>query len=183
MLPYIEIGLMVLSAAVMTSAIYELSNAYLAAGMTATAEAIRSHSNQIERALRRAARTLKETIKKLLKQKPYFVFEKLTPNIYKFTVSCLTWNPTWYSLTWHANPAQTLRNRTWIKSTYGYLRRPGYTIDEFPYATTKEGGPPLARGCPVPWLENCAQGGYLRAYYYGILRKPNTKFLVIPVPK
>jgi len=37
--------------------------------------------------------------------------------------------------------------------------------------------------CAVPLRENLIQGGYLKVHYYGILRKPMTKFLVIPVPK
>jgi len=132
--------------------------------------------------LRKASRALGKTVEKLKKLKPYFVFEAATPKIYKFTTRCLLSNPTLYCLTWHANPARTSRNRAWIRRTYGYLRKPGYTIDEFPYASTKEGGWPLAKGYPVPWLENCAQGGYLRAFYYGVLRKPS-KFIVVPVPK
>jgi RHS repeat-associated protein len=134
------------------------------------------------KAMSKAARALGKTIKEMRKLKPYFVFEFATPNIYKFTVSCLLLNPTWYCLTWHANHAWTVRNRAWVESVYGHLRKPGYSIDEFPYASTAEGGWPAARGCPVPWLENCAQGGYLKAFYYGILRKPS-KFLVVPVPK
>jgi hypothetical protein len=59
----------------------------------------------------------------------------------------------------------------------------GYnSIDEFPYASTIEGGAG-AKGCAVPLRENLIQGGYLKVHYYGVLRKPMTKFLVIPVPK
>jgi len=134
------------------------------------------------KAMSKAARALGKTIKELRKLKPYFVFEFATPNIYRFTTSCLLLNPTWYCLTWHANPLRTYRNRAWIDRTYGHLRRPGYSIDEFPYASTKEGGRPFARGCAVPLFENWAQGGYLKAFYYGVLRKPS-KFLVVPVPR
>jgi len=160
----------------------QLATEYAAAGVIEVASMIHQNTRQVGQALRKAAKAIKKTVKDLLKQKPYFVFERLTPNIYKFTISCLIANPMWYTLTWHGNKAWTNANRAWVKSRYGYLRKPGYSIDEFPYASTVEGGKG-AMGCAVPWRENCVQGGYLHAHYYWILKKPMTKFLVIPVPK
>ncbi|MGH2272629.1 NucA/NucB deoxyribonuclease domain-containing protein, partial [Anaerohalosphaeraceae bacterium U12dextr] len=79
---------------------------------------------------------------------------------------------------------RTAQNRAWVLSQFGNLRGPGFnSIDEFPYASTLEGGWPFAKGCAVPLKENLIQGGYLRAHYYGILRKPMTQFLVLPVPR
>ena len=39
-----------------------------------------------------------------------------------------------------------------------------FQLDEFPYASTKEGGP-LALATPVPAWENATQGGLLSAFY------------------
>ena len=181
--PYVMAGLAAFTTALTICKIYELSQEYLAAGSVAMAEAIRSNAKKISEALKKAAEALKETVKKLLKQKPFFVFEKIMPNIYRFTVRCLGTNPAWYRLTWHGNPAWSRRNRSIVVAKYGYLRTiKNNSIDEFPYASTREGGFG-ALGCAVPILENWTQGGYLKAHYYGILRKPMTKFIVVPVPK
>jgi hypothetical protein len=63
----------------------------------------------------------------------------------------------------------------------------GSSFDEFPYASTAEGGagtPPFgAIGSPVPWLENAVQGGLLSAFYrYSLKGAPGKAFLVVPIP-
>lgn len=59
----------------------------------------------------------------------------------------------------------------------GYL---GLQRDEYPYASTEEGGAGAAVAY-VPAAENSTQGNQLKALYSGL--DPGDHFLVLPVPK
>jgi hypothetical protein len=65
----------------------------------------------------------------------------------------------------------------------------GLSWDEFPYASTKEGGNDTVKVARVPASENHTQGGFLGGFYRisfpGKLPNTNTnryEFLVVPVP-
>ena len=70
---------------------------------------------------------------------------------------------------------------------YGHLRKPGETIDEFPYASTTQGGKAgPSRAISVPAIQNSRQGGYLaqlyrKAYFRAASKNRPCKFLVIPI--
>jgi hypothetical protein len=107
------------------------------------------------------------------------------PEIYRFNVSALNANPRWYVLNYSGpNSPQADKNRTAVEARWGSKRAgapAGYQLDEFPYASTDEGGRG-AWGEMVPASENSLQGGLLGAFYW-LLRKNNQKtFLVVPVP-
>ena len=84
-----------------------------------------------------------------------------------------------------ANRTSMLPTRAVVMST----ARPGDWFEEFPYATTRQGGatvPPTplsAIGAAVPWYENAVQGGLLSAFYrYTLKGKAGSPFLVVPIP-
>jgi hypothetical protein len=64
----------------------------------------------------------------------------------------------------------------------------GYELDEFPFASTQQGGAGLlgglpAIGKPVPWLQNRVQGGLLGAFTRWELKGvAGAPFLVVPIP-
>ncbi len=167
----------------------ELSQSRLAAGLIAL---LLSHKDRVKEAWQKAkdaaAKALRKTRQQLrrMRLKPFFVIKSIMPAIYAFNMAALAAMPIWYVLTYNGpnNPA-TLRNRRFIRRKFAYLRAtapPWYQLDEFPYASTWEGGAG-AWGAMVPAWENAAQGGYLWAHYRGVLgARPGAKFLVVPVP-
>jgi RHS repeat-associated protein len=156
------------------------------AGATALLTAMTSSSitmaMEYEKALFDAAEALDRSIEELRMLPVFFVFEAATPNIYAFNVFWLTMHPQWHVLTYAADPIQAIKNRIGIMGLYGHLKGEGQSIDEFPYACTEEGGPPDAVGYPVPWRENCVQGGYLGYFVLSELKCLPQEFLVVPVP-
>jgi len=94
----------------------------------------------------------------------------------------LSTNPTWFVLNYLADPIKSRANRRFVAARYGHLRRPGRgSIDEFPYASTFEGGLG-ALGEAVPIHENFIQGGCLGAFYRWSLKTTPQPFLVVPIP-
>jgi len=85
---------------------------------------------------------------------------------------------------------QTVANRAWMKREYRVVwttPHPGYTVDEFPYASTSAGGawgPALVHYAPTsPIRENSIQGFMLVAFLYGAQMKWKAGwFLNVPVP-
>jgi YD repeat-containing protein len=121
-----------------------------------------------------------------LSELPIFpVIKSLGPHVYAFDVAALAANPLWYVLNYLGpNSLQTARNRAIVTGAYGALMAsapPGYQLDEFPYASTQQGGVG-AIGSPVPALENAIQGGLLSALYrYSLKGIPGAPFLVVPI--
>jgi hypothetical protein len=137
----------------------------------------------VEDALSKASKALGKPIKKLRPLKKFFLFKTPMPNIYAFTVSCLTTRPDWFVLNYHANKKWATQNRNWVRWHYRHLKKPHYSIDEFPYASTAQGGPAgPARATLVPQRENWIQGGYLWGFYRVRLKKKPQPFLVVPLP-
>ena len=113
----------------------------------------------------------------------YLVPELFTPEIYKNTVSALATWPAWYILTY---AGRGVRNTAPMPMS----TMPGFERDEFPYASTIQGGHSLPSPIVklVPASENRTQSGLLGNFYTynfpsGVMR-PITgyNFLVVPVP-
>lgn len=134
--------------------------------------------------LENAVESAQEAIRKLrlLKFRVFPVFEVLTPNIYRFNVNCLKFNPSWYVLTYMANKGLRDINRDRATGGKDYLRRGRFnSLDEFPYASTYEGGYG-ALVAAVPARENSRQGAHLRWFYHVVCENKPTEFFVLPIP-
>lgn len=113
--------------------------------------------------------------------KPYPVSKTSTPAIFANTVTALAARPSWFVLT-YAGPAPALATTKRTAALAGRGRAgPGLSWDEFPYASTLEGGFGSFVAA-VPRLENFIQGGTLGAFYRIIMKSTPGKFLVVPVP-
>ncbi|WP_320052036.1 DUF6443 domain-containing protein [uncultured Acetobacteroides sp.] len=108
----------------------------------------------------------------------YFVHESITPEIYKNTELALSVHPEWSILTYNGGGKETQRNRyraTGKKMCSSKL----YSRDEFPYASTKEGGYGAFVNC-VRVEEQRIQGGALSSFYRGM--KAGDIFHVVLIP-
>lgn len=109
--------------------------------------------------------------------KKFFVYEDITPEIYAHTVKAignghpeiLTYKGLGQS---HSNRRKALKNTVTPEKEY--------QRDEYPYASTLEGGR-NASIMIVRAKENQIQGGQLSVFYSQL--KPGEKFIVVPVPK
>lgn len=110
--------------------------------------------------------------------KIHFVYEEYTPEIYQHTVNSIaTGSPA--RLT-YGGPGQGNINRPNALKPFKALRGPGQSRDEYPYASTVEGGFG-AKVALVPVNEQNIQAMQLRALYS--IMKPGDRFIVVPVPK
>ena len=120
------------------------------------------------------------------------VWARFTPTIYGQTAGYLAVpvNQRHYVLRFNGflSP-RTIANRLWVKATWGGVVTPATkavgldSLDEFPYASTRQGGPfGPAVGWPVPLQENLVQGGLLVAFYTYVMRGLPRRFLVVPIP-
>ena len=107
----------------------------------------------------------------------HIVYKTLTPNIYNLTVSALETNPLWGVLTWSGVPEQYAENRSLACPRGSCLKGSGLSCDEFPYASTTQGGILSMTDC-VPSRENSIQGGQLSQLYRKMNKGEN--FVVIP---
>jgi len=156
-----------------------------AAALAAYSE-FKSNTRKVTKAIDDVARKLKKTVKELQKFKMFPIIKRLTPKIFDFDVAALTTHPRWFMLNYNgAGSYLTGTNRAWVAGRYGYMRAtapPGYQLDEFPYACTRQGGPggpALAR--PVPAWENILQGAYLGAFTRWTLKGRPQPFIVVPI--
>jgi YD repeat-containing protein len=118
------------------------------------------------------------------------VWAKFTPVIYANTAAYLASVPKYHVLNFLGilNP-QTLVNRAVVQAAYGGVvntttKAIGLnSLDEFPYASTREGGlAGPAVGWAVPLAENAVQGGLLIAFYLYVMKATPGPFLVVPIP-
>lgn len=109
----------------------------------------------------------------------YHVYEELTPHIYQNTVAAqASGHPN--ILTYGGSGSGSLRRP---QALLGYPKPPtGYSLDEYPYASTLEGGAG-SRVMAVPIREQFRQGGQLNAFYSTNRMTAGQKFLVVPVPR
>ncbi len=109
----------------------------------------------------------------------HFVYEEKTPNIYLNTLNGLAHNPSWANLN-YLYPYGTAENRkNRAANCPPGSCGPGTSCDEFPFASTQQGGAGAVSMC-VPTREQHVQGGQLS----GLYRKMNLgeSFVVITVP-
>ena len=108
------------------------------------------------------------------------------PDIYAFNVRELISRPDWYLLKYNGpRSQQTIDNRLWVRRQFATMRAaasPGFQLDEFPFASTEQGGQRgPAKASLVEAKENRIQGGYLSVFYRWQLRGQPVPFLVVPV--
>lgn len=145
----------------------------------------------IRDAINQAVKTAKETVEELWKLPKNFIIKSLGFTIYQFDVMCLESYLNWWILTYNGGDAvgkaMTKFNRDEMKLEYSVVwanTPPDREVDEFPYATTQEGGPwefPPALVQYVPSKEHRFQGGALSATY-AQLRGRAGRFLNVPIP-
>ena len=145
----------------------------------------------VRAAVNQAVKLGRQTFQQLLRLPKYLIVKSLGPTIFQFDVMCLEMRPSWFVLTYTGprSPIVAATRRS-MKAAYPEVwlnRPPGYTVDEFPYATTVEGG--FAGGAMLqyaptsPIAENGVQGLTLSAFYRcSRLRGRAGPFLVVPVP-
>jgi hypothetical protein len=107
----------------------------------------------------------------------HLVSEAVTPNIYKHTLNSFRkGKPT--VLHYDSNKENQAQRRKEAMRGYPSRGSEGLQRDEYPYASTTEGGADVAY---VPSKENSSQGGSLGFLYSSL--KSGDSFLVLPVPK
>ena len=159
------------------------------AGAAAIAGVLAANPWTIQRAIEQAmsAAIATTTAAALSKLRMFPIYKGIMPDIYNFDVACLNTHPQWYVLSYNGPYSQRTRdNRAWVNLNFASLRI-GHpfpeVLDEFPFASTAQGGQyGPAKGCMVPWLENCVQGGLLGAFYRWTLESKPNDFLVVPIP-
>jgi RHS repeat-associated protein len=145
-------------------------------------------ADALARALKDAAKAGRQALNQLKRLQPFFVVKSITPSIFAFDVRALKTTPSWFVLNYNGpnNPA-TATNRAIVRAKFGALmasapKIPPHQLDEFPYASTWQGGA-RALGQPVPATENLTQGGYLSVFYrYQLRGTAGRPFIVVPVP-
>ena len=174
------------------AAVYE-STAWMMSASPAAAslrDLLDSNAREVQNATDRALQKLKglgRSIQELAELPKFYVVESLTPAIFEFDVRELALRPDWFVLVYNGPYSDlTYDNRAWVNTTYGHKRigaQPGYQLDEFPFASTEQGGPHgPAQAEMVPGIQNPAQGGYLSVFYRYQLEGAPEPFLVVPVP-
>lgn len=115
----------------------------------------------------------------------YFVFQKFTPTMYKNYTKFLSERPDWINLTYVGKDAigaaWRARNRFDMNLAMPYVKNVSESRDEFPMASTMEGGGVSVKVRLVPKIENYIQGGQLGFVYRGLMR--GDKIQVVPVPE
>jgi Deoxyribonuclease NucA/NucB len=91
----------------------------------------------------------------------YVISSSRYPDIAKFDKAQLAKHPSWATLT-RVSPAQADKNRK--VACKGFVAPKGESCDEFPYASTSQGGAGAARKA-VKKKENDSQGGNLVGFY------------------
>jgi len=109
--------------------------------------------------------------------KVHLVYEEKTPNIYRHTLYAFRMGKP-KILHYDADLKRRAKRRK--EALKNFPRRPGMSRDEYPYASTFEGGKG-ALVAYVPPSENSSQGGQLRGMYKNMTT--GEPFLVLPVPR
>ena len=110
----------------------------------------------------------------------HFVYEGATPNIYKHTLNAFR-NGKPNLLHYDSDRNRAAQRRA--EALKGHTRQPGMSLDEYPYASTTEGGKG-ADVTNVPVREQSIQGAQLGGFG-GVYKNMKTgdAFMVVPVPK
>lgn len=119
---------------------------------------------------------LKNISKKNDNYKIHFVYESLTKNIYRHTLNAFERGKP-NVLHYDSDKAMHNMRRSEVFEDYNWIR--GLSRDEYPYASTREGGKG-ALVAYVPKRENSLQGRHLQMLYAQM--EDGEAFLVLPVP-
>jgi len=109
----------------------------------------------------------------------HFVFQAQTPSIYKHTLNAFRQRKP-STLTYDPDATRVAQRRYQALKNYPSRGAEGLQRDEYPYASTEEGGEGAAVEY-VPASENSKQGVQLKGLYATLA--PGDQFLVLPVPK
>jgi hypothetical protein len=137
--------------------------------------------------LTKVAEVTGKALRELASQVVFPVFEFITPEIYDFDVEVLDAEPIYHLLNYNGRGSKdTAANRREVRNEWGHLRNeekfkgnPLYQLDEYPYASTWQGGEG-AYGRMVPTWENGIQGIMLSCFYRG--KYWGHPFIVLPIP-
>ncbi|MBO6518337.1 MAG: LysM peptidoglycan-binding domain-containing protein [Bacteroidia bacterium] len=110
--------------------------------------------------------------------KAHFIYQSLTPKIYEHTLNSLKANPSNIVLTYNGGGDAARKNRQAACRGFGKCP-PGSSKDEFPYASTFEGGAGAKVIC-APVKEQNIQSQQLRML--NSILDVGEKYLVFPVP-
>lgn len=108
--------------------------------------------------------------------KIHFVYESLTKSIYEHTLNAFERGKP-NVLHYDRNKDRQNLRRGEVFEDYGWIK--GLSRDEYPYASTKEGGKG-ALVAYVPKRENSIQGGHLSMLYKQM--EDGEAFIVLPIP-
>lgn len=109
----------------------------------------------------------------------HFVYQSLTPNIYQHTLNSFRRGK---PEVLHYDNDKSRRAQRRKEAQAGYPTKPGYDRDEYPYASTFEGG----KGADIAYIpsrENRVGQGLLGLAPLYKTMKQGEAFMVIPVPK
>ncbi|MCD4779257.1 MAG: hypothetical protein K8S27_01730, partial [Candidatus Omnitrophica bacterium] len=124
----------------------------------------------------------------------YWVIEEAWPNIYKHTDAFIKIKFGDHMQILHyngPNSFQTKKNRRKVaklKPLYAHEKKDNYQFDEYPMASTREGGDPSVVGYTVsvkyvPALENRQQGAFFLHFYPRHKMKKDDPFITVTVPR
>ena len=186
--PYVMAGIMTIITTTVILTLLPIVQAMLFSGIDYMVKAaillmskLKEYTEAAKGVLKDIASTLKKSLKELSKMKIFPVPQILMPFIFAHTVSCLIQRPDWFILTYNGKGSSRTGQNRWevLKDLPRLLT--SWSHDEFPYASTLQGGKG-AMTAEVPLLENCIQGGMLGAFYRWVCKGTITNFLVVPIP-
>ncbi|WP_345325663.1 NucA/NucB deoxyribonuclease domain-containing protein [Novipirellula rosea] len=140
--------------------------------------------------LEEIATHLRKTWQEIKRFPKFYLPEDFWPEVYDFKVDYLQRNP-WAFLLNYNGPGATRNpnhptnvNRAWVKTNFQRPIPPWNTqLDEFPYASSWQGGQPFAEGRYVNAGQNHQEGLALNTFYRKRLRYGGGRpFLVVPIP-
>jgi len=110
----------------------------------------------------------------------HYVFQDWTPGIFANTMKGLYKNPGWKVLTYNGGGVEKQKKNRDAALLGLPKAGPGLSWDEFPYATSNEGGYGAAVK-RVTRIEQSRQGGALSGLYRGFHMEEGDKFIVVPI--
>jgi RHS repeat-associated protein len=105
----------------------------------------------------------------------------IMPNIADHIIFVQGSQPTTRELT-RATSAQAILNRAKVLARRSWAAGPGLSWDEYPFASSREGGGPSVSVRAVPARENLIQGGWIGACYFLEEIAPGQRYTVLVTP-
>jgi hypothetical protein len=139
--------------------------------------------NAVRAAVLQAAAATSRLTWDIMRLSIFPVVKSLGPHVFNNDVQALAGEPSWFVLRYMADPIRAAQHRRAAIKRGWILLNPALglnSLDEFPYASTVQGGA-AARVAAVPAWENSLQGGFLGAFYRWRMRGIPGEFLVVPI--